>query len=72
MGAFFATRLSHYAGQPVDIASAPADVVVAALRDQFLFVAALVGFGLALSLWAWRRERTLAIAQVTVPLQPDR
>ena len=31
MGAFFASRLNAYAGQPVDISDAPADVLVAAL-----------------------------------------
>lgn len=68
MGAFFATRLNTYAGQPVDIVDAPADVVVSALHDQFLFVAALIGFGLVLALVAWQRERRLATASAATPL----
>ena len=71
MGAFFASRLNHYAGQPVDITAAPAGAIVAALHDQFLVMAAVVGLGLMLALWAWQRERRVAATQITAPLQPD-
>ncbi|HSN75078.1 MAG TPA: MFS transporter, partial [Anaerolineae bacterium] len=57
LGAFFASRLVYYAGQPVDISDAPATAMVSALHDQFLVVAGLVAVGLLLALWAWRRER---------------
>ena len=60
LGAFFASRLVYYAGQPVDISDAPAAAMVSVLHDQFLVVAALVAVGLILALWAWRRERRLA------------
>ncbi len=71
MGAFFASRLNHYAGQPVDITDAPAGAMVAALHDQFLVMAAVVGLGLVLALWAWQRERKASATQITAPLQPD-
>lgn len=57
LGALFATRLAHYAGEPVDITAASPDVLVQALQDQFHLVAILVGLGLMLSLWSWHRER---------------
>jgi EmrB/QacA subfamily drug resistance transporter len=60
LGAFFASRLVYYTGQPVDISNAPPAAMVSALHDQFLVVAALVAVGLILALWAWRRERRLA------------
>lgn len=58
MGAFFASRLNHFAGEPVDISRAPAGVIVQALHDQLLVVAGLIGVALLLALWAWQRERT--------------
>lgn len=61
LGALFASRLGYYAGQPVDISDAPAAVMVSALHDQFLVVAALIAAGLLLALWAWRRERRLGL-----------
>lgn len=57
MGALFASRLNHYAGQPVDIGDAAPALLAQALHDQFLVMAALVSVGLVLSLRAWRRER---------------
>jgi EmrB/QacA subfamily drug resistance transporter len=60
LGAFFASRLVHYAGRPIDISDAPAQVMVSALHDQFLVVAGLIGVGLLLALFAWRRERRMA------------
>lgn len=71
LGAFFATRLDYYAGKPVDIGDASPDVLVAALHDQFLLVAALIGFGLVLALIAWRRERGIAAGQAVASIQPD-
>jgi len=70
LGAFFASRLVYYAGQPVDIRDAPAAAMVSALHDQFLVVAGLVAVGLLLALWAWRRERRASAmrpAPIAVP-----
>jgi MFS family permease len=57
MGALFASRLNHYAGMPVDISEAAPAILTQALHDQFLVMAGLVGTGLMISLWSWRRER---------------
>lgn len=60
LGALFAVLLTFYAGQPTDISvAAPADIA-SALQNEFLLAAALVGFGLILSLFDWRRERRRA------------
>ena len=56
LGAFFNMRLMHHAGAQVNIRAADPAVIVAALHDQFLLVAALVGVGIGLSVWAWRQE----------------
>ena len=64
LGAFFASQLNHYTGQPVDIADAAPSAIVSALHDQFILVAGLIAFGLVLSLLAWRRERQIAGAAV--------
>lgn len=79
LGALFATRLSYYAGYPVDISDASADVFVSALHDQFLVVAVLIALGLMLSLLAWRHERRQAtrlpkqtsVTPVTNPSSPE-
>jgi EmrB/QacA subfamily drug resistance transporter len=71
LGAFFASRLVYYAGQPMDISDAPAEAMVSALHDQFLVVAALIAVGLMLALLAWRRERQHAAPLAApVPLPP--
>ena len=58
LGAFFASRLQTYAGQPVDINMAnPADIV-RALGDQFHVAAGLIAVGLSIALWrAWRERK---------------
>lgn len=67
LGAAFASRLNHYAGQPLDIGDAAPDVLVRAMQDQFHLMVALVGLGLILALAAWRREvRTKHADQVSV------
>lgn len=73
LGALFASRLNHYAGEPTDVSLAGPQVVVAALQDQFHVVAALIGVGLLLALWTWRGElrqrRSRVDTAVTSPLE---
>ena len=56
LGAFFASRVSHYGGGN-ELSSAPPQSIVAALHDQFLLVAGLILVGIILSLWARQREK---------------
>ena len=56
LGAFFASRVSHYGGGS-ELSAAPPQSIVAALHDQFLLVAGLILVGIILSLWARRREK---------------
>lgn len=57
LGAFFASRIHYYAGQPVDVVAASPRVLMFALQDQFHLAAALIAIGLLAALMAWRRER---------------
>jgi len=57
LGAFFSSRLNHYAGAPVSLGAAEPAVIVAAMHDQFLAVALLVAIGLGVALLTWRWER---------------
>ncbi len=54
LGAFFNGRLQQYGGRGSDLASAPPDAIVFALRDQFWMVAVVMAIGLAVTLWVWR------------------
>lgn len=69
LGALFASRLNYYSSQPTDISAATPAAISSALHDQFVLMAALIGVGLLLSLFAWRRERRSA-AQASAA-QPD-
>lgn len=64
LGAFFASRIHHYAGRTLDVAQAPPEVLVRALSDQFHLVAGLIAIGLLVALVAWRRERRVTYAPV--------
>ncbi len=64
LGAVFASRLDHYAGADVDIATAGAPVLVSALQDQFHLAALVIVFGLVVALMTWRYERRRATARV--------
>lgn len=57
LGAFFAARLQVYSGGAADVAAAAPAHLVAAMTDQFLLAAALIGLGLVVALWRWRVER---------------
>ena len=61
LGAFFAARLSYYAGEPVGLGAADPEVIVAAMHDQFLLVAGLIFCGLVIALltWRWEHQRGL-------------
>ncbi len=55
LGAFLATRLVRYGGAGTELTTAPPDIVVMALRDQFVFIAGLIGLGLIVMVWAIRQ-----------------
>jgi hypothetical protein len=55
LGTFLATRLVRYGGPGTELTTAPPAVIVAALRDQFIFIAGLLGLGLIITLWAVRQ-----------------
>ncbi len=59
LGALWAGRVTQYLGYTAEggVTSAPAGVQVAALRDTFLFVVALIGLALLFGLWALTQER---------------
>lgn len=57
LGAFFAARLHVHSGAAVDVTAAAPAHLVAAMTDQFLLAAALIGVALAIALWRWRSER---------------
>jgi EmrB/QacA subfamily drug resistance transporter len=54
LGAFFNGRLQQHGGRGSDLASAPPDAIVLALRDQFWMVAVIMAMGLGVTLWVWR------------------
>ena len=56
LGAVFNSRLAYYSGGPVNLTEAAPTAIVAALHDQFLLVAALIGVGLVTSILTWRWE----------------
>lgn len=56
LGAFFASRVTMYAGPGATLESAGPTAMVTALRDQLNLTAALVAVGLLLTLWQWRRS----------------
>ncbi len=68
LGAFFASRVSHYGGGS-ELSVAPPQSIVAALHDQFLLVAGLILVGIILSLWARRKEKK-AEAESRAATQP--
>jgi MFS family permease len=70
LGAIWAARVSfHYgAALPGGATTAPASAQVAGILDTFAVVMGLIGFGLALSVWAVVKERRQRIAALRAQL----
>jgi MFS family permease len=71
LGAYFASRLSYYAGAPVGLAAADPVVIVAAMHDQFLLVAGLILIGLVTALLTWRWEQQQAQRKAATAAKED-
>ncbi|HBY95240.1 MAG TPA: MFS transporter [Chloroflexi bacterium] len=69
LGAFFASRIHDYTGQPVDVVVAPPPALAFALHDQFHLAATLITLGLLVALMAWRRERRVPAAPIVAERQ---
>ncbi len=70
LGAFFASRVSAYSGGSTSLDNASANAIVFALHDQFLLVAALIGFGLVVSIITWWYEARTARSNETIGEAP--
>ncbi len=55
LGAFLSARLVHHGGAGTELQSAPPEIIVLALHDQFVLVAGIIGVGLLAMIGAaWR------------------
>jgi len=67
LSALWAGRVAVYSGAPLPegATNAPAAAQVAGLHDIFLVIVGLIGFGLALSVWALVQERRIGRTQIS-------